>query len=220
MSEIAKCAGCSGSIDESSPYAWCIHCGEPLPDDVQAKLPKLVALRAAAKIAREQQSAATSPGDSSPPGLEVKLHPQTSAIVLLCAIGLVAAFFMPWVQIFGVSVTGHGLTKLDSNAGLLWSIPTLAGLTIVVSLSGIDNRAIGAITGSIPLATVFYQWAKMSNQAGGYIGRLASDLTEIATGVLGIGAWLTFLLSIAIVLAALAKPVGKRAAPPINSTES
>jgi hypothetical protein len=44
MAEIAKCPKCSVSIDESLPYSWCAKCGEPLPKEIRAKLPALIAI--------------------------------------------------------------------------------------------------------------------------------------------------------------------------------
>lgn len=59
MAEIARCPRCSASIDASSPYSWCATCGEPLPKEIQAKLPALVAIRT---------QSVESTASSSPPG--------------------------------------------------------------------------------------------------------------------------------------------------------
>lgn len=46
MAEIARCPKCSVSIDESFPYSWCAKCGEPLPKEIQARLPAIITMRA------------------------------------------------------------------------------------------------------------------------------------------------------------------------------
>jgi len=76
MAEIAKCPKCSASIDASSPYAWCAKCGEPLPNEIQERLPALVAIRTrsvesraiTARAKKLQEIAHESTASSSPPG--------------------------------------------------------------------------------------------------------------------------------------------------------
>src|SRR5690349_24977045 len=38
---VARCRKCSVPIGDTHPYAWCVACGEQLPEDVVAKIPNL-----------------------------------------------------------------------------------------------------------------------------------------------------------------------------------
>jgi threonine synthase len=52
MAEVAKCPKCGKLIDETHETPWCTKCGEPLPEDIKSRLPKVVARRAAADAAK------------------------------------------------------------------------------------------------------------------------------------------------------------------------
>ena len=52
MAEVGKCPKCGKSIDETHENPWCTKCGEPLPEDIKSRLPKVMAIRAAAAAAR------------------------------------------------------------------------------------------------------------------------------------------------------------------------
>ncbi len=130
-------------------------------------------------------------------------RPNASKPVLYCAIGLLAAFFMPWVQLFGLGLSGYSLGKLGSYGNYAWVIPILAGATIWTSFSGANNRAVGILTGIVPLVAIFYGLVRI----GGEGGPEATDgILNLAGHVLAIGAWLTIALSVAIILAALTPP--------------
>lgn len=47
MSEVAKCPKCGKSFDDTYDNTWCTKCGDPLPDDIRVRLPKLAALQVA-----------------------------------------------------------------------------------------------------------------------------------------------------------------------------
>lgn len=51
----------------------------------------------------------------------------------MSAFGLLAAFFMPWFQLFGVGISGYNLSKLGAYGNYAWAIPILTGATILVS---------------------------------------------------------------------------------------
>jgi hypothetical protein len=54
---IASCPHCREPVRSDHPYAWCSKCGERLPEDVQAQLPRLreIAMKASAARAGLQQ---------------------------------------------------------------------------------------------------------------------------------------------------------------------
>lgn len=51
----------------------------------------------------------------------------------MSAFGLLAAFLMPWFQLFGVGISGYNLSKLGAYGNYAWAIPILTGATILVS---------------------------------------------------------------------------------------
>ncbi len=126
---------------------------------------------------------------------------RSSKPVLFCAFGLLAAFFMPWVQLFGVGVSGYNLANLGSYGNYAWIIPILAGGTVLLTFSGVDNRPIGAVTGIVPLGAVAYVWILLlSNNSGS--DRAEGALVDVAQHAVSIGVYLTIILSVAIIIAA------------------
>ena len=47
----------------------------------------------------------------------MNMNPQSSKHVLVCACGLLAAFFMPWFQLLGLGVSGYNLDELLPEHG-------------------------------------------------------------------------------------------------------
>jgi len=130
----------------------------------------------------------------------MNMNPRSSKPVLVCAFGLLAAFLMPWVQFFGVGMSGYNLGQLGSYGNYAWVIPILAGATILLSFSEINNRGIGAIAGIVPLGAILYGLVRLAGEGG---GQATKGVLDIAGQVLSIGAWLTIIFSIAIIIAAL-----------------
>ncbi len=124
---------------------------------------------------------------------------KSSPAVLIFACGLIAAFFMPWFQLFGSGISGYQIGSLGSYGNYAWIIPLLAGGTIVMSLSGANNRPIGIITGIVPLGAMFYAYVKL----GGDFGAKASQAAfEVSKHVFSIGAFLTIICSVGIIISA------------------
>ena len=94
------------------------------------------------------------------------MNKQSSKPVLVCAFGLLAAFFMPWVQLFGAGMSGYNLGSLGSYGNYAWVIPILAGGTILLSFTGVNNRGLGALTGIVPLGALVYALIRVSNEGG------------------------------------------------------
>lgn len=123
-----------------------------------------------------------------------------SKSVLVCALGLLAAFFMPWVQLFGVGMSGYNLGQLGSYGNYAWVIPILAGATILCSFTGVNNRVIGAIAGIVPLGAILYGLIRLGGEGG---HDATNGVLKIAGQVLSVGAWLTIIFSIVIIIEAV-----------------
>ena len=130
----------------------------------------------------------------------MNLNTNPSTPVAVCAVGLLAAFFMPWVQIFGVGVSGYNLGQLGSYGTYAWIIPIVAGTALCLSFVDLDNRAIGAIAGIIPLGAILYALVRVGLEGGIEAMKVA---LELAWQAFSIGAWLTIIFSIAIIVAAV-----------------
>lgn len=127
-----------------------------------------------------------------------------SLAILLCALGLVAAFFMPWVQVFGAGICGYQLGQLGSFGNYLWIIPILAAITVIVGATGSNTRDIGFLAGIVPLAALGYAYYRLKSEGGDIAVRGAS---EAAQRVAGIGIYFTIILCVAItILTILKKP--------------
>lgn len=127
------------------------------------------------------------------------MHPKSSQAVLICAFGILAAFFMPWIQLFGAGMSGYNLGRLGSYGNYAWIIPILAGGTILVTFSGASNRVLGALTGIVPLGALAYALIRLSSEGGADAAR---GVLEIAQQVFSIGIYLTVIFSLAILVAA------------------
>jgi hypothetical protein len=129
--------------------------------------------------------------------------PQPSKPILILACCILGAFFMPWVQLFGFAASGYNLGQLGSYGNYAWIIPILSGATIITSLSGSNNRGIGALTGIVPLGAIVYGLIRLAGEGG---GDALNGITKMAGQVLSIGAYVTIICSIGIVLAAAKYP--------------
>lgn len=128
------------------------------------------------------------------------MNPNSSKWVLVCAFGLLAAFFMPWFQLMGAGMSGYGLGKLGSYGNYVWIVPVLAGATILVTFMRNNNRWLGALSGIVPLGFLAFLLARLGAENGSDATRGA---VQVAGQVFSIGAWLTVLFSIGIVVSAL-----------------
>jgi hypothetical protein len=120
--------------------------------------------------------------------------------------GMLAAFFMPWIQLFGVGMSGYNLGRLGSFGNYAWAIPILAGATILLTFSGINNRGIGALAGAFPLGALAYGLIRLSNE--GPPGAI-QDALKMAQHVLSIGLYLTIIFSVAIIIVAACRPTAR-----------
>ena len=119
--------------------------------------------------------------------------------VLIFACCILGAFFMPWFQLFGVAATGYNLGQLGSYGNYAWIVPILSGATILLSLNGYNNRGVGAFTGIVPLAAIIYGIVRLVSEGGGDALR---GVSEVVSHVLSVGAYVTIICSIGIIIAA------------------
>lgn len=78
-------------------------------------------------------------------------------------------------------------------------------------LSGMNNGVVGAISGIVPLGAILYGLVRIARERG---GRGIQAVLEVAREILSIGAWLTNIFSVAIIISAAvntpASPSGTR----------
>lgn len=129
-------------------------------------------------------------------------HPESSKPVFYCALGLLAAFLMPWVQFFGAGLSGYNLGQFGSYGTQAWAVPVLAGATVLATASGANNRYVGAAAGAVPLLMLLYWGARLGDAAG---SQGINGVLELAKQALAVGAWLTIGLCVAIIAFAVAK---------------
>jgi len=142
----------------------------------------------------------------------VEANTAPSHLVTCVAAGIIAAFFMPWFQLFGAGVSAFELTKFGSYANYLWVIPGLAGVTMLMGVSGTNNRIMGAIAGIVPLVALvfgyFYIQDAQSSQARNGSG-INVDLSGVAAHAMAIGFFLTVGLCILIIFCGLQNKQGE-----------
>ena len=119
------------------------------------------------------------------------LNPKSSKQVVFLSAGLLVAFFLPWVQFFGLGASGYNLGQFGSYGNYVWIVPILSGGTIWVSIAGLNNRPFGLATGVVPLIGFLYVGSQLTSELGSGWGQ-----------ALSIGAHLTILFSVAIIVAA------------------
>lgn len=109
-----------------------------------------------------------------------------TCIVLLSFL-LAIAFFLPWINFLGKTVSGF---ELFQNGGEIESrlLIIVPGMAIIALLTGIgkpaEARLVAIIAGIIPFVVFVFYW-----------GKVGSDIFQI----LGIGAYLSLLLAILLI---------------------
>lgn len=88
---------------------------------------------------------------------------------------LVAAFFFPWINIFGMGLGGYELHKVWKAGPYLWLIPFAAIIAIILEAQGRRAQPLAQVAGGIPLvflALALYQSGAdlfKTLQFGGYL---------------------------------------------------
>ena len=125
----------------------------------------------------------------------------------ICALGLIIFFFFPWISIGGfISFAGYEIPDIAKGLGqfaalgsrtgkvdpqiylyyLLYLIPIFSVLTIIFGMTDKTTKITGLIAGTTPIAALIYA-----------LSQIGSDTFE----GMAIGAWLTLLTAIAMLLA-------------------
>ena len=132
-----------------------------------------------------------------------------SQSVLVWAGGVLVSFFLPWFQLFGHGISGYQIGSLGSYGNYAWIIPILAVGTILLTFARQNNRIVGAFTGLVPIGVLIYAIGRVAAEGG---GRATEQVLQVAEQVFSIGAYLTILCSLALLVSA------SRPAPALPST--
>ena len=108
-------------------------------------------------------------------------------VISLCALGLMACFFLPWIKLLFADLSGYQLQQLPGDGvKLLWIIP---GMALVALITAIANQQVAngsQLAGMMPFVALVYYRFKLGDdffqalEIGAYVS-------------LGLGAVLFFL---------------------------
>ncbi len=87
-----------------------------------------------------------------------------SPYLILCATGLAASFFMPWVKMFLGHPSGYDLQQLGDAHKLYWSMPVFAAVAIVAALTKKSQRTAAQFAGAVPYVILIYWMAKFESK--------------------------------------------------------
>ncbi len=73
-----------------------------------------------------------------------------SHLIGFSALGLLACFFLPWLNILFVNVSGFGFSKHGGMYALAWAIPLFSLVTFLAGVAKARQREVAAITGMLP----------------------------------------------------------------------
>lgn len=135
----------------------------------------------------------------------MNINPKSSKLVLVCALGMLAAFFVPWLDYSDAGMSGYNLGLLGPFGYYVWIVPALAAATVLLSVLGVSNRGIGAVCGIVPLGSIVYFMFRLVNEGQ---DRTTEGLLGLAGRVLELGAWLTIIFSVVIIIAAVVHRAG------------
>ncbi len=130
MADVASCPGCGTSIDDRHDHSWCIKCGEPLPSEIQMRLPT-VASRAGARQSSDTSDHNSAPGvmsdaRSATLGTPAAIPPQPGSLP-----GSVKAFGYSYIGL-GVMAAFAGIAGIGSgNANMRLFFVIVGGVLVV-----------------------------------------------------------------------------------------
>ena len=113
---------------------------------------------------RTETTPATTPSET-PVAAAVPEKPSIdlSPYLILCAAGLAASFFMPWVKMFLGHPSGYDLQQLGDAHKLYWSVPVFAAVAIVAALTKKSQRTAAQVAGAVPYVILIYWMAKFES---------------------------------------------------------
>jgi hypothetical protein len=108
-------------------------------------------------------------------------------VMSLCCLGIIACFFLPWIQLFLATPSGYQLQQLPSDeVKLLWLIPLTAAVALVAAVTGKSMAIAGQTAGAMPFMALIYYAAKVGQglfqalQIGAYLTLLCAAVLCIA----------------------------------------
>ena len=111
---------------------------------------------------------------------------QRALFAKIAAFVMLAAFLMPWTQVFGFGGSGYQITKLGSYANFAWLVPASATAYLILAIAGSPQRHLAGIAaGLLPWVALLYG-----------ISKVTTDLFQ----VLAIGAYLTLIAAAVLLL--------------------
>jgi hypothetical protein len=119
------------------------------------------------KVKPRHESAPSTTQTESAPAAAQQENPSTghdlSPYIMLCAGGLFASFFMPWVNILFGRPSGFDLQKLGDLHRLYWAIPAFSAVAILAALTKKSQRQAAQIAGAAPYVILIYWLAKFES---------------------------------------------------------
>ena len=103
----------------------------------------------------------------------------------IAALGMCAAFFMPWVTIFGAGLAGNTVGQIGSEGQAAWIILVLAGLSAATHFAA-PVKLLNVVAGVAPFVLLFF-----------FANKMGDELFK----VLGVGAWATLICGLVLVFA-------------------
>ena len=123
--------------------------------------------------------------DSGNPGSAI----QANLVTFLASIGMCAAFFMPWISIMGLGVSGTTIGKIGDGGQAAWLILVLAVISAALHLAR-PNRILHVITGISPFALLIY-----------FVSNAPRDLGDHLFEALSVGAYLLLICGLCLIFA-------------------
>ena len=131
----------------------------------------------------------TATPSETPVAAAVPEKPSTdlSPYLILCAAGLLASFFMPWIKMFLGHPSGYDLQQLGDAHKLYWGVPVFAAVAIVAALTKKSQRTAAQFAGAVPYVILIYWMAKFESKYmellqnldyGAYVGLVCGGLLE------------------------------------------
>lgn len=117
------------------------------------------------------------------------------------AILVIAAFFMPWVGLFGFSLSGFEIAKMDDSALAVFLVPIMSFFVVIATISGSGRRLVALISGVLPFGVIIYAIVKVMSEIGGHFD--PSDFFEAASEILKVGAYLTLIGSAGLIFSSI-----------------
>jgi len=104
----------------------------------------------------------------------------------LCGLGMIAAFFLPWLGSLRGGLSGYHLQHAPGFWKLFWALPIAGGLTALLTAQPAARRVFSALTGLLPFVLLAYGLTRQGTN-------LLSALTYGAWTELALGAVLLVL---------------------------